>query len=79
MFYSRQSACLTFIAISLISFIIITSCSKNGTESGMQFVPGTYAGTSISAAYVANLISNYLAEHPEATREEVLKALKTLL
>jgi hypothetical protein len=42
---------------------------------GYKGDPGPYAGTSISAAYAANLIADYLSEHPEATTQEVLEAL----
>lgn len=37
---------------------------------------GTYAGTSIAAACTANRIARYLAEHPNASREAVLKHIK---
>ncbi|UCD65286.1 MAG: S8/S53 family peptidase [Deltaproteobacteria bacterium] len=33
--------------------------------------PGLYAGTSISAAFVANTIANYLSENPAATLQEI--------
>jgi thermitase len=42
---------------------------------GYKGDPGSYAGTSISAAYAANLIADYLYEHPEASTREVLEAL----
>ena len=42
---------------------------------GYKGDPGAYAGTSISAAYAANVIADYLSEHPEATSQEVLDAL----
>ena len=42
---------------------------------GYKADPGTYGGTSISTAFVANIIANYLSRNPEATREEVFKAL----
>jgi len=42
---------------------------------GYKGDPGAYAGTSISAAYAANVIADYLSEHPEATGQEVLEAL----
>ena len=42
---------------------------------GYKGDPGPYAGTSISAAYAANVIADYLFEHPEATTQEVLEAL----
>lgn len=37
--------------------------------------PGTYAGTSISTAYAANLIAGYFSKNPDSTIKEVLKAL----
>ncbi len=46
---------------------------------GYKGDPGTYAGTSISAAFVANVIANYLSRNPEAKRGDVLKALSGLL
>ena len=42
---------------------------------GYKGAPGAYAGTSISAAYAANVIADYLSEYPEATTQEVLEAL----
>lgn len=42
---------------------------------GYKGDPGGYAGTSISAAFTANVISKYLSEHPNATMEEILRAL----
>jgi hypothetical protein len=42
---------------------------------GYKGDPGAYAGTSISAAYAANVIADYLSEHPEATIQEALNAL----
>lgn len=42
---------------------------------GYKGGPGDYVGTSISAAFVANVISNYLSDHPDATMEEVLGAM----
>lgn len=43
---------------------------------GFKGNPGTYAGTSISTAYVANRVSRYLALHPEASLDEILEAVK---
>lgn len=37
--------------------------------------PGTYAGTSIAAAFTANLIANFISGHPDATVKEILEAL----
>lgn len=42
---------------------------------GYKGDPGAYAGTSISAAFVANVIANYLSQNPKATRQEILNAL----
>jgi len=42
---------------------------------GYKGDPGAYAGTSISTAFVANIIANYLSRNPEATTEEILNAL----
>ncbi len=42
---------------------------------GYKGDPGAYAGTSISAAFVANVISNYIAKHPDATMQQVLDFL----
>ncbi|KPJ98126.1 MAG: hypothetical protein AMJ60_09355 [Desulfobacterales bacterium SG8_35] len=38
---------------------------------GHQGDPGLYAGTSISAAFVANTIAGYLSENPAATLQEI--------
>jgi len=43
---------------------------------GYKGDPGAYAGTSISAAFVAGVIGNYLSKHPEATKQDVLMALR---
>ncbi len=42
---------------------------------GYKGDPGAYAGTSISTAFVANSIANYLSRNPEATNQEVFNAL----
>ncbi len=42
---------------------------------GYNGTPGTYAGTSISTAYMANLIAGYLSKKPDATINEILTAL----
>lgn len=42
---------------------------------GYKEDPGPYAGTSISTAYAAHLISRYLAVHPKASKAEVYQAL----
>ncbi|OQY52864.1 MAG: hypothetical protein B6245_23295 [Desulfobacteraceae bacterium 4572_88] len=45
---------------------------------GYKGDPGAYAGTSISTAYVANTIADYLSKNPEATFQDVLDSLKDL-
>ena len=42
---------------------------------GYNGEPGTYAGTSISAAFVARFISDYISRNPGATVKEVHSAL----
>jgi len=42
---------------------------------GYKGDPGAYAGTSISAAFVANVIADYLSENPNASTEEILKVV----
>lgn len=42
---------------------------------GYKGDPGAYAGTSISAAFAANIAADYLSKHPDASTEEVLKVL----
>ena len=42
---------------------------------GYKGDPGTYAGTSISAAFVANLVAEVLSRNPEASRQDIMKAL----
>ena len=42
---------------------------------GYNGEPGTYAGTSISTAFVANLIAGYLSKHPDASIKEILTSL----
>ena len=42
---------------------------------GYKGDPGGYAGTSISTAFVANIIASYLVQNPNATRQEIIKAL----
>jgi hypothetical protein len=42
---------------------------------GYKGDPGMYAGTSISAAFVSNLVANVLSRNPGATTEEVIQTL----
>jgi hypothetical protein len=43
---------------------------------GYKSDPGIYAGTSISTAYTANRIADYLADHPTADQKEIREFLK---
>jgi thermitase len=43
---------------------------------GYKGDPGVYAGTSISAAFTANLIAGILSKNPRATKQEILEALR---
>ncbi len=43
---------------------------------GYQGPPGLYAGTSAATAFTAGLVARYLAAHPDATPELVVKALE---
>ena len=43
---------------------------------GYKGDPGTYAGTSISTAYVANRVADYLSRNPEASVEEILNSFR---
>jgi len=50
---------------------------------GYKGEPGLYAGTSISAAFVSNIISNYLTRNPEATMRDlgiagIIKAIEEI-
>ncbi len=46
---------------------------------GYQGPPGAYAGTSISAAFVANTVARYLAAHPSASAQQAALALTSAL
>ena len=43
---------------------------------GYKGDPGIYAGTSISAAFTANLIAGILSKNPKATKQEIMDALR---
>lgn len=43
---------------------------------GHKGEPGTYAGTSISTAFVAHVIADYLSDNPDANLEDVLNGLR---
>ena len=57
------------------SFVMLYAPGFATLPVGYKGDPGGYAGTSISAAFVANSIANYLSRNPEATNQEVFNAL----
>ncbi len=56
-------------------FVSLYAPSFASFPMGYRGDPGGYAGTSISAAYVARRVSDYLVQHPKATRAEVYRHL----
>jgi thermitase len=46
---------------------------------GYKGPPGSYGGTSIAAAFTANIIAQYLSIHPKATADEAVAALTRTL
>jgi thermitase len=56
-------------------FVMVYAPGFASLPIGYKGEPGTYAGTSISTAFVANLIANHLSDNPNATIKEVFKAL----
>jgi len=57
------------------SFVMLYAPGFATLPVGYKGDPGVYAGTSISTAFVTNIIANYLLQNPEATRQEVFNAL----
>lgn len=57
------------------SFVAIYAPGFANMPVGHNGGPGIYAGTSISAAYVANTIATFLSQNPSATTQEVLEFL----
>ncbi|NOY68240.1 MAG: S8 family serine peptidase [Deltaproteobacteria bacterium] len=43
---------------------------------GYKGAPGVYAGTSISTAFVASRIADFISTHPDATSKQIIEALK---
>ncbi len=59
------------------SFVDLSAPGFATMPVGYKGDPGTYAGTSISTAFVANRVADYLSKHPDATKQQVYKALKS--
>ncbi len=57
------------------SFVMLYAPGFATLPVGYKGSPGTYAGTSISTAFTANIIADYLSLNPKATKKEVFNAL----
>jgi thermitase len=57
------------------SFVSIYAPGFAAFTVGYKGDPGIYGGTSISAAFVANGIANYLSKHPESNMQQIKAAL----
>ena len=57
------------------SFVMLYAPGFAALPVGYNGSPGTYAGTSISTAFAANIIANYLSLNPEATKRDIFNAL----
>jgi hypothetical protein len=56
-------------------FVVIWAPGTASLPVGYKGAPGRYAGTSISAAYAANVIAGYLSKNPDASIQEVLQGV----
>jgi hypothetical protein len=56
-------------------FVVIWAPGMASLPVGHKGAPGRYAGTSISAAYAANVIAGYLSKNPDASIQEVLQGV----
>ena len=56
-------------------FVTVSAPGFAAFPVGYKGEPGIYAGTSISTAFVAGVISDYVSLHPEATLKEVCSVL----
>ena len=61
------------------TFVDLSAPAFATLPSGSSGAPGSYVGTSISAATVAHALGQYLNRHPTATAREALKALQDAL
>ncbi len=61
------------------SFVKLAAPAFADLPVGYKGPPGLYGGTSIAAAYTANVIAQYLAAHPSATAAEAVAALARVL
>jgi hypothetical protein len=56
-------------------FVMLSAAGFAALPVGYKGDPGVYAGTSVSAAFVAGRIASHLSANPEATIDDVLNAL----
>ncbi|OGV47347.1 MAG: hypothetical protein A2X46_00175 [Lentisphaerae bacterium GWF2_57_35] len=61
------------------SIVALTAPGMASFPIGHNGPPGSYAGTSISSAYVTRALALYLTRHPKATRQDALTALRNAL
>ena len=57
------------------SFVMLYAPGFAALPVGYNGSPGTYAGTSISTAFTANIIADYLSLNPNATKRELFNVL----
>ncbi len=60
-------------------FVDLTAPGFADLPVGHAGEPGLYAGTSISSAYAANIIGQYIARHPDTKAEDVVQAINAAL
>jgi hypothetical protein len=58
-------------------FVTVAAPGTGDFPVGYNGPPGSYVGTSIASPYVARAISLYFADHPDATAETAVQALKS--
>ena len=60
------------------SFVQIYAPGFAALPVGYKGAPGIYGGTSISAAYIANLIADYWSKHPGSSIKQIRDAVKDI-
>ena len=61
------------------SFVFAAAPGTGEFPIGYNGPPGTYVGTSIASPYVARALSQYLDQHPNATVDKAISALRSSL
>lgn len=59
------------------NFISVAAPGTARFSVGYHGPPGSYAGTSIASAYTAKALALYFTRHPQATRDEAIRALRS--